>query len=80
MVMCPKCKKEIEHLVIDVDASCQGTCDGERTGFAVDELLSNVDYGSDFMCPECSDVLFTIEEDAVHFLNGVSSKAKKILA
>ena len=70
MVQCPKCKKEIEHLGIDVNASCLGMLRGNITGFYEKDLVFNAKFGDEYKCPECDHVVCTKEEDAVHFLEG----------
>lgn len=72
MPKCPKCGEELDYL-LDY-SKCEEVYefslkpDGEIQSEQVDRISE--DTPDDFECPECKEVLFTKEEDAVKFLKG----------
>ena len=67
MPMCPKCKKEIEYLVLMVDLICLLERDGE-IHYEPDDINHNVDLAEEFKCPECTETIFTRKFEADDFL------------
>jgi Zn-finger nucleic acid-binding protein len=76
--ICPKCNVEIDCLDFDVTATCSGSIYKENIqenswgktcieSYDSDSLLSNVEFDN-FRCPECSEVLFETEEQAIKFM------------
>jgi len=66
MPKCPKCKEEIKYLKYKSKEVAFGDYDDIK---GYDE-----EYGTtseiDFICPECSKILFTNEDSAYDFLKG----------
>ncbi len=66
---CPKCKMQIEEFIIDIDATCSATFDKNgKIEYEEDTLVNNASAGSDFMCPECNEVITLSEQEAVELL------------
>ena len=65
MAKCPKCNAEISHLVNWQGGENRYTFDGKDYEF--DEFVFG-DSVNDYECPECSEVLFTSEDEAREFL------------
>jgi len=78
MPKCPKCGKEIDYLrdfspvwqeykmIIDEN--------GDAHYEFVDDSLPIDTIDDEYECPECGEVLFTDEEEAVKFLKGETSQ------
>ena len=73
MPRCPKCGKEIDHLrdfsAIWQEYNLTVDKDGVMHYEFIDASLP-VDIDDEYQCPECSEVLFNDEEEAVKFLKG----------
>lgn len=69
MPICPKCGKEIDYLRSFCKQSAEYTLQ-LRNGEPDYEHLSSADFYEDeeFACPECDEILFTDEEEAIEFL------------
>ena len=73
MPKCPKCGKEIDHLVDFSPVWQEYEMTISKNGDAQYDLIDDsIPMGTDdeYVCPECSEVLFTSEEDAINFLKG----------
>ena len=75
MPKCPKCKKEIDYLKnyqsgenYDEFQLLNGERDYDNKGFEPDGRVN------DYECPECSEIIFIREKEAVKFLKGEVSK------
>jgi phage FluMu protein Com len=77
--ICPKCKSEIDNLDFDVTATCSGSIYEDNIvenswgktcleSYDSDSLMSNVEFDN-FRCPECSEILFFTESDAIKFMS-----------
>ena len=68
---CPKCKDEINYLNFDVTATCGSSLYiGDKEGdYDLSCLTDGVEYNN-FRCPECDEVLFETEYEAIKFLDG----------
>ena len=70
--ICPKCNKEIDHLVnittgaltLYISLDKQGDLQYAPGEFEPDNITK------EYHCPECNEVLFTKEEEAIAFLRG----------
>ena len=66
---CPKCGKEIDSLMNMQRMMHANTMTVDSEGYADYEEEKSWDEGvSEFECPECEEVLFINEEDAINFL------------
>ena len=73
MPRCPKCEKEIDHLVDFSPVWQEYEMTVGENGDAHYDLVDDsipMDTDDEYVCPECSEVLFTSEEDAINFLKG----------
>ena len=70
MPKCPKCGKEIDYLREFMSEEFKLTVD--ENGYVHYDLVdaSVLNRGDEYKCPECGEVLFTDEEEAVKFLKG----------
>ncbi len=75
-MICPKCKEEIEHLNNWVSGERKYRFDG-YTYEEEDQYSFGDGKTEDYECPECSEVLFTDEEEATKFLKGEEWNTKK---
>ncbi len=77
-MICPKCKMEIDNLDFDVTSTCSSSLYKENVvedswgkrcveAYDSDSLLSNAEFNN-FRCPECQEILFETEEEAINFL------------
>ena len=70
--ICPKCNKDIDHLIntttgaltLYMSTDKQGDLQYETGEFEPDDITD------EYQCPECDEVLFTKEEEAIAFLKG----------
>ena len=77
MLNCPKCKFEIDCLDHDVTATCGGSFysyeakQGKKPceTYDLDSLMVNVEIDN-WRCPECQEILFKQEDEAIEFLKG----------
>ena len=78
MPKCPKCGKEIDYLVDYSPAWQKYEMRIDKNGDAhyefVDDSLPIDTIDDEYECPECGEVLFTDEEEAVKFLRGETSQ------
>lgn len=73
MPICPKCKEEIEQLrhFQKGEHSYDFWLDANKQPFyQSDEFYSNTNPENEWECPECSELLFSSEEEATKFLRG----------
>jgi len=81
MPKCPKCGKEIDYLVDYSPAWQKYEMRIDKNGDAhyefVDDSLPIDTIDDEYECPECSEVLFTDEEEAVKFLKGEISEKRE---
>lgn len=72
MPKCPKCGKEIDHLIFDGCERMTAKVELNSVDMVdyVDWDSFGFDENSEYKCPECGAVLFTDEEDAGAFLRG----------
>jgi len=73
MPRCPKCGKEIDHLKDFSPVWQEYKMTIDENGNAHYEFVDNstpMDTGDEYECPECEEVLFRDEEEAVRFLRG----------
>ena len=77
MPKCPKCNEEIEHLVSFLKGEQKDYFKADENAEPEYEWKDFItDYENiDFECPECKDVLFTNEEEALKFLIKGTQKA-----
>jgi hypothetical protein len=68
MPKCPKCKKQITHLVYRGTHSI--VSDFDKSGNYENEGIENYD-DMFYSCPECEATLFEEEDGALEFLNKV---------
>jgi len=67
--ICPKCKFEIDCLDFDVTATCKSQLYANESGdYDIDCLTDNAQYDN-FSCPNCNEVLFETEEEAIKFMS-----------
>ena len=80
MPKCPKCGKEIDYLVDYSPAWQKYEMRIDKNGDAhyefVDDSLPIDTIDDEYECPECGEVLFTDEEEAVKFLRGETSEKR----
>ena len=71
MVICPKCKKEIDSLnnFQSGEAHYHLWINGNSPHYEEKEFQPD-NKVNDYECPECSEVLFTDEDKAIAFLKG----------
>ena len=76
MPECPKCGAEINYLINYCKKPVCFTFEVNERGYPVYHLDSEAeDYVDDeFVCPECEEVLFTDEKDAIEFLKPKQQK------
>jgi len=77
MPKCPKCGKEIDYLRDFSPVWQEYKLTIDKNGDADYEFVDNttsMDFGDIYECPECGEVLFTDEEEAVKFLRGKTSE------
>jgi len=80
MSKCPKCGKEIDYLRDFSPMWQEFKMTIDKIGDAHYELVDNstpMDRDDEYICPECGEVLFTDEEEAVKFLEGETSQKRE---
>jgi len=65
MAICPKCKAEIDYLNNYQTGESHSHFDGED--YETEDFQAD-GQTNDYECPECSETLFTNEEEATKFL------------
>jgi len=74
MPKCPKCGKEIDYLwnysAVWEEYKLTIGRDGYEQYEFIDDSAPVDGIDDEYVCPECHEVLFTDEEDAVNFLKG----------
>jgi len=71
MPECPRCGKEIDHLIFDGSEEMSATVVLNSKGLV--DYINWQSFGindGEYKCPECGEVLFTDEGDAEAFLRG----------
>ena len=80
MPKCPKCGKEIVYLRDFSPVWQEYRITVDENGDVHYEFIDNsdpMDTGDEYECPECGEVLFTDEEEAVKFLRGETSEKRE---
>ncbi len=70
MPQCPKCDEEVDHLVNRVAEIHYYDLRVEGDRHVYEEQDWEPIGQGDYRCPECQDVLFNTEDDALAFLKG----------
>ena len=64
--MCPKCGEEIRYLLAYAERKYYMVVKNNRASYQ----KTGDDENMSFECPECGEILFTDERDAIKFLDG----------
>ena len=74
IIICPKCKKEINKLFWEKEQKHNGSLGIDKEGneeFDENYSLEYEQTSCKYFCPECDEVLFNDDEKAITFLKGV---------
>lgn len=73
MPKCPKCGKEIDHLVYyayELQRANLWVFEDGESEYSTWDSLGETKGDPDYECPECGEVLFHNEDEAINFLRG----------
>ena len=71
MAKCPKCNEDIDYLNFDATGTCLGYLEKGQNcteAYDLDSLTTGVDFDN-FQCPNCDEIIFFTESEAMEFLN-----------